>query len=120
MSIIALVGPNVPPIKFSVLLYTLRQSLDVTGLGCGVLVSPLTLGELAVIVPVPNGHCVRLFISVTSLLDVDSPKGRSLPCAASSLSSRPLAILHVQRLLPVDFFLLVSIALLLFVLSSSV
>ena len=116
----ALVGPNVPLANFSSLLYTLRQSLDVPGRGGGVLVSKLALGDRTAISPVPNGHCVRLFISATSLMDVDSPKGHSLPCAASALSSRPLAILHVQRLLPVDFFLLVSIALLLSVLSSSV
>ena len=116
----ALVGPNVPPVDLSTLLYTLRLDSNVTGCGGGVLVLKPALGELTVNLPVPNGYCVRLFISVTSLVDVDSPKGRSLPCAASSLSSRPLAILHVQRLLLLDFSLLIVIALLLSLLSSSV
>ena len=116
----ALVGPNVPLANFSSLLYTLRQSLDVPGRGSGVLASKPALGDHTAISPVPNGHCVRLFISATSLMDVDSPKGRSLPCAANSLSSRPLAILHVQRLLLLDFSLLIVIALLLSLLSSSV
>ena len=118
-SIMALVGPNVPLVNVSSLLYTLRQFLDVPGRGGCVLASKPALGDRTAISPVPNGHCVRFFISATSLMDVDSPKGRSLPCAASTLSSRPLAILHVQRLLPVDFFLLVSIALLLSVLSDA-
>ena len=116
----ALVGPNVPPVDFSTLLYTLRQVCIVSGLRDGVLAISLTLGECIVILPVPNGHCIRLFISVTSLLDVDSPKGRSLPCADSALSPLPLAILNGQRLLPVDFFSPVFMALLLLALSSSV
>ena len=106
----ALVGPNVPPANFSALLYTLRHSLDVTGPGGGVLATPLALGAFTVNLPVPNGDCVRLFISVASLVDADSPKGRSLPCAASALSSRPLNILNVQRLLPADVCSFVFIA----------
>ena len=116
----ALVGPHVPPADFSTLLYTLRHDSDVPGLGCGVLVTSLSLGERIVTLPVLNGLVIRHFISVTSLVDVDSPTGRSLPCAASSLSSRPLAILHVQRLLLLDFSLMIVIALLLSLLSSSV
>ena len=116
----ALVGPNVPLVKFSFLLYTLQQVFDVIGLADGVLAISLTLDDNLVTLPVPNGHCIRLFISVTSLLDVDSPKGRSLPCAASALSPLPLAILNAQRLLPADFFLPAFIAPLLSVLSSYV
>ena len=116
----ALVGPNVPPANFSTSLYTLRQVFDVPRLGDGVLATSLTLGENIVILPVPNGHGTRRFISATSLVDVDSPKGRSLPYAASALSPLPLAILNAQRLLPVDFFLPAFIAPLLSVLSSYV
>ena len=80
----ALVGPKVPPANFSGSLYTLRQLLDVPGLGDGVLAVSRSLGESTAILPVPNGHCFRLFISVTSLMDVDSPKGRSLPSLTPS------------------------------------
>ena len=106
----ALVGPKVPPANFSGSLYTLRQLLDVPGLGDGVLAVSRSLGESTAILPVPNGHCFRLFISVTSLMDVDSPKGRSLPCVVSSLSLLPLIILNAQRLFPTDFLPLISIA----------
>ena len=116
----ALVGPNVPPAYFSVSLHTLQQPWDVPRHGGGVLVTALILGERTAISPVPNGREVRHFISVTSLLDVDSHKGRSLPCAASSLSPPPLIILNAQRLLPLDFLPPISIALLFSVLSSSV
>ena len=116
----ALVGPNVPLVKFSFLLYTLRHVFDVTGRADGVLATSLALDENIVTLPVPNGLGTRRFISATSLLDVDSPKGRSLPCAASSLSPLPLAILNGQRLLPVDFFSPVFMALLLSVMSSSI
>ena len=104
MSIMALVGPKVLPANFSDLMYTLRRSWDVPGRGGGVLASSLTLGAFTAILPVPNGHWFGLFISVTSLLDVDSPKGRLLPRAASALSPRPLLILDVHRLVSVDFF----------------
>ena len=75
----ALVGPNVPPVKFSAPLYTLRLVSIIAGLGGGVLVTSLALGEHTVPLPVPNGHGTRRFISATSLVYVDSPKGRSLP-----------------------------------------
>ena len=75
----ALVGPNVPPAKLSVLLYTLRHFCNVTGLGDEVLAVSCALGDLTAILPVPNGLCVRLFISVASLVDADSPNGRLLP-----------------------------------------
>ena len=116
----ALVGPNVPPPDFSTLLYTLRQVCIVSGLGDGVLAISLALDENIVTLQVPNGHGTRRFISATSLVDVDSPKGRSLPCAASSLSPLPLAIPNAQRLLPTDFFCSVFIARLLITLSWSV
>ena len=106
----ALVGPKVPPAKLSTLLYTLRLFCDVSGLDGGVLAVSCLLGDVTAILPVPNGHCVRLFISAASLVDADSPQGRSLPCAASSLSSLPLNILNVQRLLTADVFSSVFIA----------
>ena len=115
----ALVGPNVSPVKFTALLYTLRLVFNVTGLNGGVLVTPLPLGECTVILPVPNGLGIRHFISVSSLLDVDSPKGRSLPLAASALLPRPLAIIKAQRLLPKDLLLKIFIARLLTALSWS-
>ena len=99
----ALVGPNVPPAQFSGLLYTLRQLFNVTGLGGGVLAVLLQLGEHAAILPVPNGLGTRRFISLASLVDADSPNGHSLPCAASSLPPRLLAILYAQRLFSLDF-----------------
>ena len=115
----ALVGPKVPTDSFSALLYTLRLFCNVPGRGGGVLASPLALGERTAISPVSNGHYVRRFISAASLVDADTPKGRSLPCAASSLSSLPLNILNVQRRLPLDFLPPFSIALLFSVLSWS-
>ena len=116
----ALVGPNVPPVKFSFLLYTLRHVFDVTGRADGVLATSLALDENIATLPVPNGLGTRRFISATSLMDVDSPKGRSLPCTASALSPLLLAILNCQRLLPADFFLSFSIAPLLLARSSYV
>ena len=106
----ALVGPNVPLDTFSALLYTLRLVFHVSGYGGGVLAISCALGDCTAILPVPNGDGTRLFISVASLVDVDSPKGRSLPCAASSLPPRPLAILYAQRLLPKDVSAIVFIA----------
>ena len=100
----ALVGPNVPPADFLQLLYTLRHFCDVSGPGGGVLAISCALGDLTAIVPVPNGLCVRLFISAASLVDADSPKGRLLPCATSLLSPLPSAILNVHRPATVDVF----------------
>ena len=109
----ALVGPNVPPVELSALLYTLRHEFNVSGLGGGVLAVSCALGDCTAILPVPNGLGTRRFISVASLVDADSPKGHSLPCAASARFPRLLTIPDVQRLLWEEFSSTISIALLL-------